>query len=1563
MQTIKVSTIGLLIYLLSSVNILATPPDAFSTQSDSLSNLTNPNLNANLLNANLNQSNSSKPLVFAPDSKVTPSENPDVLKASEMFVDEVFSKTTLFLEFVKHLRISLTLNDNLQTLQSFLTSKCSLCKVKTVATEFEKRKANNLFFWVGRYPTNLTYDNGKKSIKIYITNAAESINGKVTDRSVFINGTPVYNVTFKDRRMTWDYDTDSLQPNQSKGDIVFMGVFANVYIGSKFSGTLEIKSNITGKKESYKITGFSRILTPKSKADKDKTDKNKDGFGKDKGGSDKNKGDSDKDKDGSDKNKGDSDKDKGGSDKNKGGSDKDQDGSDKDTVNPHNYHREMSVGFAKYKTKMFGDQLWTVENMLHYPSVAHIKNVHAENEDLKFYNWKGAMNAESKSGSQGICASGWHIPSDADWKKLEGHLGMSQALQNKDNAYRGRKQAEILHESDFNAKLLGFYQDDKMKKVGEEAYFVSSSSSSSTKNDKHFIARKIAPVPIDAMRFVLIKQSLPGALSIGEVEVISDGVNVALHKTVKSFTNTWSDSENNSVNIVNDTKLGFSADPSALLTGKVGVISNGVDVASHKTAKSSTGGSTWTDSENDPADIVDGTDLGFSAKSPSGNGWVLIDLGSEYIIDSIKIRDLTTGKLVKPAIGLVVFLSKNSMNTSQTLQQLRDDADINIVGITAIQFSNEKEHEFLLSRTELDLWRGDMLKTIDVSVRCLQDNTAPEIAPSTVENNIIVGRPMKPIEFINYASGGVDQWSILPSFPLPKGLVFDNQKGIISGTPTKVQSRNIYMVSASNSQGSTNVAVYITVLPVLVDSIKISGAKSVLAIGESMQLHVAISPNDATDKTLSWEVDDKLSVDQATGKITAIKDGVSTVRAIALNGTAVDEFEILVVPTIVFDNKSYKEILSKKTGRSWLDRNLGASEACKTRTDSNCYGDFYQWGRGRDGHQIAGSKTSSELASSITPNNAKFITNMPAVVTDWTTALVDHQGDNRKVAWIDKGVNDICPKGYSVPTSKELSNEGGGSTSVFNGMLPLSGYRDVDGILEEANKKGSYWTRSIDSKNHRSTALVFGADGAQYFLNEGRARGYQVRCIKDTVGPPIIKSNIDVLSASFGEEITPITFVNFGAHVTRWSIDGLPAGLKMNYTTGVISGVPTKVQPKALYTVTASNDLGTSSAVISISVKSVAVPVSSIQINHDIQRLSDTNVLEVGKVAQVSVALTPSNATIQKVSWSLNSKNATIHISKEGVTTLKGVSEGTVVLSATSLDGNNVVASLTIQVVAKVFNGKIYNTVTSPTTGRVWLDRNLDADMVCENATDPLCLGGLYQFGRFTDGHQKRSNHNLGKSLSKSITPSNDTLYGKSSSQQVDYGSGSGMAIRARFQSKLFYDWTSTDTYGFKRTDRYYSGVCPAGFSVPSKQEFIDEKIGLKTTTFNNSLKLPLTGMRKRVISIDKDIYIVETNSGRYWTRSRIASPRPEYKTVITHPWYYFGFSKSTRVHVEIGLRANSLVFNSVAGSVSFKDDLPNLGLALRCIKSEPAPTTPDWNTVWNTVWDFWKTIFGSPKT
>ena len=46
-------------------------------------------------------------------------------------------------------------------------------------------------------------------------------------------------------------------------------------------------------------------------------------------------------------------------------------------------------------------------------------------------------------------------------------------------------------------------------------------------------------------------------------------------------------------------------------------------------------------------------------------------------------------------------------------------------------------------------------------------------------------------------------------------------------------------------------------------------------------------------------------------------------------------------------------------GRVWMDRNLGASQVATSSTDTNSYGDLYQWGRGADGHQLRISNTTS----------------------------------------------------------------------------------------------------------------------------------------------------------------------------------------------------------------------------------------------------------------------------------------------------------------------------------------------------------------------------------------------------------------------------------------------------------------------------------------------------------------------------------------------------------------------------------------------------------------------------
>jgi hypothetical protein len=70
-----------------------------------------------------------------------------------------------------------------------------------------------------------------------------------------------------------------------------------------------------------------------------------------------------------------------------------------------------------------------------------------------------------------------------------------------------------------------------------------------------------------------------------------------------------------------------------------------------------------------------------------------------------------------------------------------------------------------------------------------------------------------------------------------------------------------------------------------------------------------------------------------------------------------------------------------------------------------------------------------------------------------------------------------------------------------------------------------------------------------------------VRCVNDaTSSLPIIIPSVDRLSVRIGENITPVTFANFGANATHWSINPiLTNGLSFDSNTGIISGKPNKI--------------------------------------------------------------------------------------------------------------------------------------------------------------------------------------------------------------------------------------------------------------------------------------------------------------------------------------------------------------------------------------------------------------------
>jgi uncharacterized protein (TIGR02145 family) len=150
--------------------------------------------------------------------------------------------------------------------------------------------------------------------------------------------------------------------------------------------------------------------------------------------------------------------------------------------------------------------------------------------------------------------------------------------------------------------------------------------------------------------------------------------------------------------------------------------------------------------------------------------------------------------------------------------------------------------------------------------------------------------------------------------------------------------------------------------------------------------------------------------------------------------------------------------------RVWLDRNLGARQVCTSSTDADCFGDYYQWGRAKDGHESSTSGTTTILASSITtPAPNKFIIDQSNQsnqrARDWTkNDSNDSNGALRIAAWKDGGVNDICPAGFSVPSTAELKEDTLNSdvkntATAFSSFLKLPAAGSRNGFNGDLNDR------------------------------------------------------------------------------------------------------------------------------------------------------------------------------------------------------------------------------------------------------------------------------------------------------------------------------------------------------------------------------------------------------------------------------------------------------------------------------------------------------------------------------
>jgi hypothetical protein len=134
--------------------------------------------------------------------------------------------------------------------------------------------------------------------------------------------------------------------------------------------------------------------------------------------------------------------------------------------------------------------------------------------------------------------------------------------------------------------------------------------------------------------------------------------------------------------------------------------------------------------------------------------------------------------------------------------------------------------------------------------------------------------------------------------------------------------------------------------------------------------------------------------------------------------------------------------------------------------------------------------------------------------------------------------------------------------------------------------------------------------------------------------------------------------------------------------------------------------------------------------------------------------------------------------------------------------------------------------VTNPTTGEIWMDRNLGASQVATSSTDANAYGDLYQWGRGTDGHQIRTSGTT-STLSSTDNPGHNNFITNSSSP---------------------YDWRSSQNNNLWQGVSGINNPCPSGYRLPTEAELNAERLSWSSNNaagaFASPLKLPVAGYR-----------------------------------------------------------------------------------------------------------------------